>query len=243
MLAPTATAFRRAVVAYRFEPVPLAPAAVASARAALSTAGFLLVGETHGVRETPAALYALAGALGARGLALEWSHEELDGFVQEVVCGSAFDLERLWSLPPSAEVFAGDGRFTAGHVALLERLRREERLQQAICCDRLDPVPAPGDPTGRERELAERLLERWDGSTPLLAVVGASHARLGGEPETMADHLARRVRGFEPAMLQYAAGECWFHGMHDASAPMPPAPIVFRLPRATPAVVPGPPQP
>jgi hypothetical protein len=137
-----------------------------------------------------------------------------------------FELERLWALPPSAELFCGDGRITAGHFALLRRLRREGRLEQVIAFDRLDPDPVP-EWQVRDRELAERLLREWDRRLPLLAVAGAFHARLD-TPGTMAAELTAEVPGLRPAMLVYADGPA-----------MPPAPIVLRLPAATPAVVPG----
>ena len=107
--------------------------------------------------------------------------------------------------------------------------------------DRLDPDPPPDDWRMRGREPAQRLLAEWDGRTPLIALTGAFHAQTrttGGT--TMADHLARRRPGLRPAMLDYATGSCWSRGeLHDVSGPMPDAPIVLRLPEATPAVVPG----
>lgn len=201
----------------------------------------LLVGEPHGVSETPGVLYALATAVGARAVAFEWSHEELDAVVQEFVLGGTLDLERLWSLPASAEFFCGDGRITAGHFALLERLRAEGRLDRAIAFDRLDPDPPPADWQVRDRALAERLLGEWDGRTRLLVLAGGFHAQLGAEDgETMATHLARRLPRLAPAMIDYAAGRCWSRGRaHELAGAMPSAPIVLRVPRATPAVVPG----
>jgi hypothetical protein len=53
----------------------------------------------------------------------------------------------------------------------------------------------------------------------------------------MAAHLAEARPGLTPAMLDYARGTCWSRGEHDVSGPMPDAPIAFRLPAATPAVV------
>jgi hypothetical protein len=213
-------AFAAAVRAYELERVELDPAPLELARATLDEARLLLVGEGHGRRETPSVLWTLAHELDARGLALEWSHDELGEFVRDL------DLERLWSLPPTAEAFCGDGRFTAGHVALLRRLREERRLEQLILFDRLDPEPNP-DWRPRDGDMAQRLLDEWNGRTRLIAVAGAFHARLDVEAgETMAMHLSERLP-LRPAMLQ-----------HDGSPPMPPAPIVFRLPPATPAELP-----
>ncbi len=233
--------FAAAVRAHRFDEVAFDGEAVECARAALVGAGLLVVGEPHGVYETPGALYALSSVLGTRAVAFEWSHEEMDGPVQDFVCDGCFDFERLWSLPASAEFFSGDGRIAAGHFALLRRLRDEGRLDQAILFDRLDPAPPPDDPLVRDRELAERLAAEWDARFPLLVLTGASHARLeAAEGEMMAAHLARERPRLQPAMLDYASGHCWSRGrLHDVSGPMPPAPITLRVPVATPAVVPG----
>src|SRR5688500_13375913 len=115
----------------------------------------LVDGEPHGFAQSPSVLYALARELGTRALAFEWSHDELDGLVQDP------DFDHLWGLPSTAEFFAGDGRFTAGHFALLARLRDEGRLDQLILYDRLDPVPDPDDWRIRDRQMAERLLAQW----------------------------------------------------------------------------------
>ena len=224
-------AFAAAVDAYRFDDVQLDEHALARLERSLADTGIVLVGEPHGVRETPAVLHALAQALGIRALAFEWSHEELDPFLEP-----PFDFAAMWRLPPTAELFCGDGRITPGHFALLRRLSPDA----VIAYDRLDPEPAPPWPV-RDRELAERLLEEWDGRTPLLVLTGAFHAQLSAaDGEPMAAHLARTRPGLAPAMLTYAAGSCWSRGRtHDVSGPMPPAPVALRLPHATPADVPG----
>jgi hypothetical protein len=213
-------AFAAAVTDYRLERVVLDRAELELARAAIDEAGLLLVGEPHGARETPSVLWTLAHELDARALALEWSHDELGEFVEDL------DLDRLWSLPETAEAFCGDGRFTAGHLALLQGLRAAGRLEQLILFDRLDPEPAPDDWRPRDAEMAQRLVAEWDGETRLIAVAGAFHTRLDAEDgTTMAMHLARRLP-LRPAMLAYSGTS------------MPAAPIVLRLPPATPADVP-----
>ena len=90
--------------------------------------------------------------------------------------------------------------------------------------------------------MAERLLAEWDRRHPLLVITGGFHAQLDAtEGETMAAHLARELPGLQPAMLDYTSGNCWSRGeLHDVSGPVPDAPIILRLPAATPAVVPGP---
>jgi hypothetical protein len=241
LVASSPADFAAAVAAHPFGDFAFDSRMIARAAASVTDAGLLVVGEPHGVRETPSVLYALASALGARAIALEWSHEEMDEPVQAFLRAGSLDLERLWALAPSSEFFCGDGRITAGHFALLERLHREGRLDQVILFDRLDPEP-PEAWQVRDRDMAARLLAERDREIPLLVLTGAFHAQLlAADGETMATHLARELRGFQPAMLHYARGYCWSRGeVHDVSSPMPDAPITLQLGEATPAVVPGP---
>jgi hypothetical protein len=206
--APTPAAFRSAIEAYRF-----GEASVGVARRKL-----LLVGGAHGVHASrePAVLYAITQALGARALAFEWSHDEVGEIVRDFMRTGTFDLNALWSLQADAEVFGADGRFTAGHVALLERLHAEGTLGQVIPLDRLDPDPLP-PPDARDVDLAERLLAEWDRSLPLLAVVGAAHVA----------PIAALV-GAETAMLDYGP-----------RVELPPASLTFAVPEGAPAVVPA----
>jgi hypothetical protein len=157
----TPSAFRAAVDAYAFgAPVPPLPQRS------------LLVGHAHGRRAAsePARLYALARAIDARALAFEWSYDELGPLMDDLRATGRLDVGALWRLPEAAEAFCGDGRFTAGHVALLERLHDERRLDQLILFDRLDAT----EPT-RSDEMADRLATAWRRELPLVAVVGAAH--------------------------------------------------------------------
>jgi hypothetical protein len=236
VIAGSSDEFAAAVRAHAFDQHGFDAEVLARARRSLSEAGLLVVGELHGVRETPGVLLSLARTLGTRAVAFEWSWEELDEHVQRFVSGGSFDFGRLWSLPASAEFFCGDGRVTAGHFALLQRLREEARLGQVILFDRLDPKPPPG-PLVRARDLADRLLAEWDERLPLLVLTGAGHATLDGD--AMASHLARRRPGLETATIEYSGGQGWFHGVYDVPPPTSSAELVLRVPLATPAVVPG----
>jgi hypothetical protein len=189
--ASSPASFAAAVAAHVLEDVDIDTSALAGA-------DLVLVGETHGLRETPSVLYALACALDTKAIALEWSHEEMHGPLQEFLRDGSFDFERLWRLPASAELFCGDGRITAGHFALLQRLRREGRLEQVVAFDRLDPEPLPPWQV-RDREMAERLLAEWDRRLPLLAVAGAFHAQ--PEPGTMATRISAEIPRFRTMSL------------------------------------------
>lgn len=214
-------AFEAAVDVYDLEAVRLDEARLAPLREALAASeGLLLLGESHGVEQTPAVLQALIRALGLRGLALEWSKDELG----DVVAGG---FESLWDLPSDAEVFSGDGRFTAGHVALLRSLE----LDQLVLLDRVGS-------SGEERslELGDRLLAARRPGVPLLAVLGASHAVPTGR--TAASRLVPAVPGLRPVLLSWCGGRCWFHGERDLRG-LPELPDALRLPPARPATVPA----
>jgi hypothetical protein len=197
------------------------------------------VGEAHGVAQTPSVLYALARALDARGLALEWSYDEVGPVVERLASMGELDLDALWRLSPDGDFFAGDGRVTAGHFALLRRLREEGRLEQVVLLDRLESGSPPGDRRTREHELAERLLMERRRNLRLLAVTGAGHVgREAGDGEPMAAHVTRAVPGVATALLAYAGGRCWFHGVRPLEPTPLTADVVFRLGDAEPATVP-----
>lgn len=157
----TPAGFRAAVDAYRF-----------TAIAPPHPDGSILIGHGHGLRAAwePAAFYAIARETNATALAFEWSEDELRPLVDGILESGRLVVEELWRLPDGAEAFCGDGRFTAGHVALLERLVAERRLAQVILFDRLGSE----QPT-RSAEMAMRLSEEWDRRHRLIAVVGAGH--------------------------------------------------------------------
>jgi hypothetical protein len=187
--ATSAEAFAAAVDDYVFVDVNVDVEA-----AALDGADIALVGEAHGLRETPSVLYALGRALGTRELGLEWSHDEVGEYAPD------FEIEALWRLPPDAELFAADGRYTAGHFALIRRLREEGLLDRLILFDRLDPEP-PDDWRPRDAEMASRLLAEWK-RTPLLAAAGAFHVEVE-TTGTMAWHLAQRRLDLRTARLPH----------------------------------------
>ena len=246
MVVSSASEFAAAVAEHPFTDFAFEQDALSRAADSVAASGLLLVGEPHGVRETPSALYALASTLNTRAVAFEWSQEEMDGPIQSFLREGWFDFDHLWTLPASSEFFCGDGRIAAGHFALLQRLRAEARLDQVIAFDRVDPEPPQDWETQvrtREPEMAARLLSDWDRDLPLLVLTGAFHARLEArEGKPMAGFLAEELVGLQPAMLDYATGYCWSRQeLHDVSGPMPDAPITLHAGKATPAVVPGPP--
>lgn len=175
---------------------------------------------------------ALVRELGARALALEWSHDEVGAIVADAVATGRFDLDALWDVPAGGDLFARDGRFTAGHVAVLERLLAAGELEQVILVDRLDATGAE-----REREMAARLLGSLRAGVGAVAIVGHGHALRG--PGTMFAHLEEALPGAANGSLSFSSGRCYFRGESDVRPIVDATDAVFELGVATPAVVPA----
>lgn len=227
-------AFERAVADYRLSDLAPPGHALAVAAASLHRTGLFLLGETHGVAQTALAILGLAWRLGIRGLALEWSYDELDDVVQPVLSTGTVASDALWTLPPSAEVPSGDGRFTVGHVRLLEHLG--DQLDRIVLLDRVGSE-------GSERELgmAQRLLAGRRRNSPLLAVLGAGHVVRAplDELEPLGSLIEQELPGVANGILAPSSGTFWFHGEHEVpSGELPPTDCVIPIGVASPAVVP-----
>jgi hypothetical protein len=213
--------FERAVASYELRELALPANALAVASASLERTGLFLLGEIHGVAQTPLAILALVTRLGIRTLAFEWSYDELDEIVQPVLSTGRIDLDALWKLPPSAEVFSGDGRFTAGHVRLLEHL--SGRVGRIVLLDRVGSE-------GQEREIgmARRLLDDRRPESRMLAILGAAHVirEPFEELEPVGRLVEHEVSGVANGMLVPAGAE------------QLPTDVVFPIGPPVPAVVP-----
>ena len=118
-------AFERAAARFEITELELTiePSAGAAVRRSLDQSGLLLLGELHGVRENPLIIRALMQAFGLSGLALEWP-ADLTGVISAFVAGGMLaDHPLLW---------LGDGRITAGHLAVLRERARAGPLDLAL---------------------------------------------------------------------------------------------------------------
>lgn len=168
--------------------------AVADATEGLASTGLFLLGEQHQQRANPRAIYTLMRRLDIRGLALEWE-SDLGPLV------NAYLAERV----DASAALSDDGRITAGHFALLARLRDERRLERLILMDETSREWA-GHWTERDAGLARKLLRERDPAVPTLAVAGSFHTTLGGDDEpTMAVLVERDIPGVPNGVLDYDA--------------------------------------
>jgi hypothetical protein len=226
-------AFEQAVARYELHDFVLPAEALAVAAASLDRTGLFLLGEIHGVAQTPLAIRELVRHLGIGTLAFEWSYDELDEVVQPVLSTGRIDLDALWALPPSAEVFSGDGRFTAGHVRVLEDVSR-----QVTRIALLDRVGSEGQE--RENGMARRLLDACRYESPALAILGAAH--VVREPLNRLEPVGLLIEAELPGVVNGAlvpsGGTCWFHGERTVSRDAPAADVLIPIGPAETAVVP-----
>jgi hypothetical protein len=214
------------------------PAALAAAQRSLDSTGLLLLGEVHGVRENPLIIRALMRQLGLTSLALEW-FDDLASVIRDFLAsGTLADHEWLWS---------GDGRITAGHLAM---------LAERIAAGPLDLVMFDGimgagwSWTQRDEAMAERILGAAGSGTRTLVVAGNAHTPTRhtdlGVP--LGAHLARQRPGVRDIRISYASGSFYnFEPRQFSPNPSPPPQarlyehdkdLILDLPAANEAVVP-----
>ena len=219
------------------------PAALAAARRSLAESGLLLLGEMHGVAENPLLIRALMSAVGATGLALEWD-EDLAPVIDGVLRGGPLrDHSLLWS---------GDGRITAGHLAVLREGVAAGWLRTLTLADGMGE--GDWDWSRRDAAMARRVLAARPADGGTLVVAGNAHtpvtptelgvplgARLAqrrpGVREIRISYGGGRFYNLEPRRFTHRPGggrEVRLHAGHDAESGQ----LVLGLPVATEALVP-----
>jgi len=191
-------AFVQAVAGFEVADLDLVtePAALAAGRRSLDASGLLLLGEVHGVRENPLLIRALLQAFGLTSLALEWPDDlapALDGFL---ATGTLADHRLLWF---------GDGRITAGHLAVLAERTAAGPLQVIL----FDGTLGIGwNWSQRDEALASRILASRAAGSGTLVVAGNAHTPTSptslGVP--MGACLARERPGVREIRIDYGGG-------------------------------------
>jgi hypothetical protein len=139
------------------------PAALAAARRSVDESGLLLLGEVHGVRENPLIIRALMQALGLGGLALEWP-EDLAPITRAFLAeGALADHPLLWF---------GDGRITAGHLAMLRERAAAGPLSLALFDG---TIGAGWSWSQRDEAMAGRILAHPAAGNGTLVAAGNAH--------------------------------------------------------------------
>jgi hypothetical protein len=173
------------------------PAALAAALQSLDSSGLLLLGEVHGVRENPLLIRALMQALGLTSLALEWPEDLAPMINRFLSSGTMGDHWSLWS---------GDGRITAGHLAVLGERAAAGPLK-LILFDGV--IGADLSWSQRDEAMARRILAASPMDVRTLAVAGNAHTSTGpielGVP--MGARLARQRPGVREIRINYGGGD------------------------------------
>ena len=174
----------------------LDPAAVAAAQRSVEESGLLLLGEVHGVRENPLLARALMRVFGLRRLALEWP-EELTPVIEAFqATGTLADHWLLW---------AGDGRITAGHLAVLAE-RAAAGPVPVLLFD--GAIGAGWSWSDCDEAMAGRILAAAPPGTRTLVVAGNAHTPTGptelGVP--IGTWLARKRPGVREIRINYGGG-------------------------------------
>jgi hypothetical protein len=172
------------------------PAAAAAVRQSLDDSGLLLLGEMHGTRENPLLARALMQAFGITRLALEWDEDLAPVIEAFLATGTLADHWLLWS---------GDGRITAGHLAVLAERATAGPLEVILFDGAID---ADWDWSDCDEAMARRLLPAAPAQARTLVVAGNAHTPTGpielGIP--MGACLNRQRPGVREIRINYGGG-------------------------------------
>ena len=219
------------------------PAAEAAARRSLDCSGLLLLGESHGVRENPLLIWALMQAFELTGLALEWP-EDFTPVVRSFLAGGT--LADHWLL------WGGDGRITAGHLAVLAERPAAGPLE-LILFD--GTIGADWSWSQRDEAMARRILAASPPDARTLVVAGNAHTPTSpielGIP--MGVRVAEQRPGVREIKIRYGGGGYYNGGPREFVRLAGPegqvrlhqddGELSLELPEATEAVVPQRPRP
>jgi hypothetical protein len=215
-------------------------AARAAAGRSLAGSGLLLLGEMHGVSENPLLIRALMAEFGLTSLGLEWPAGLTPVITAFLATGTLAAHDWLW---------LGDGRITAGHLAVLAAMTAAGPLDLVLFDDF---GSLAGGWSDRDAAMARRLLAAVPaGGAGTLVVAGNAHTPTGetelGVP--LGAQLARQRPGVREIRIRYGSGAFWnlgpsrFGPVTDADAGPPrlseqDGELVLDLPVASEATVP-----
>jgi hypothetical protein len=139
------------------------PSAVSAARRSLDDSGLLLLGEVHGVAENPLLIRALMQVFGLTSLALEWPGDLAPAVAAFLAGGTLADHPSLW---------LGDGRITAGHLAVLAERAAAGPFELTLFDG---TIGAGWSWSQRDEAMATRILAGAAAGLGTLAVAGNAH--------------------------------------------------------------------
>jgi hypothetical protein len=185
--------------------------AVARLQESLDQTKLFLLGEMHGVAENPNIIYTLFKKFGFKRLALEWDGQELQDLVDKFLATGHLDPEAI------KDKDSGDGRITAGHFALLRRLKEEGLLEDIILFDANEESWDDRDKSMADTILADEIDEKT------LVIAGNLHAKV--EPFTfsnetelhhpMGENIKNQIPELSSGKIEYRLGQYYNHGIKE----------------------------
>jgi hypothetical protein len=176
----------------------------------LRNTGLLILGEMHGVKENADVIYTLFKRFGFRQLALEWE-PGLKVMAEEFLESGEIDFNAIQDSP--------DGRITAGHFALLKKLKDEGMLERIICFD--GGSGAQGW-NARDAAMARNILASLS-DVPTLVMAGNLHTKTEpivfdnepGEQHPMGEIVKKEIPGVASGRIEYLTGQYHNYGTRD----------------------------
>jgi len=162
----------------------------------------------HGVKENVDVIYTLFKKFGFRQLALEWE-PELKAVAEKFLDSGELDFDAIKDSP--------DGRITAGHFALLKKLKAEGMLDRLVCFD-----GGSGEKgwNKRDADMAKNILACISDKTTLV-VAGNLHAKVDmirfddepGDHHPMGENVKKEIPNVYSGNIEYGAGEFHNYGI------------------------------
>ena len=208
----------------------------------------LLLGETHGVKENADIIFTLFKKFGFKKLALEWD-KELQELTEKFLKTGELDFEAIKDSP--------DGRITAGHFALLKKLKDLGLLENFVCFDGEAPT---SDWDTRDLKMAKKIIANLADSKTLV-VAGNLHTQVVPitfenekvEHHPMGENIKKQIPNVSSGGIKYLTGHFHNYGIREFRSKQEGAELAkakfyksvdglyyFELPEAHLAVVPNP---
>ena len=172
----------------------------------LNETKLFLLGETHGVKENVNIIYTLFKKFGFKVLALEWDKKlqiEVENFLQT----GKFNFKAIQN--------SSDGRITAGHFALLKKLKAEKLLEKVVC---FDEQVQSGNWDDRDKSMAENIMINISKSK-MIAVAGNFHTKLepiffdGKTHHPLGENIKNQIPNVPSGLIQYLTGQYYNYGI------------------------------
>ncbi|HMP32644.1 MAG TPA: hypothetical protein PKD85_23760, partial [Saprospiraceae bacterium] len=166
---------------------------------AIKSGAIFALGEIHGVKENPNIIYTLIKKFSFKRLALEWE-KSLENGIEIFVKGGEIDYESIMK--------SSDGRITAGHFALLRKLKEENLTDFFLFDDSFHWED-------RDQGMAKIIIEKTkDPNLPTIVVAGSAHTNMreireydGKIHTSMVKELQNRGTKFVIGEIEYLSGK------------------------------------